>query len=124
MTATALAYILSAVILVSGVLALYGALPRPAGQRALRWLVAGLLASPVANAAPAIYHCELDGRVSYQDTPCEIDATTLRVMPILKPPPEVPLEPAAVAAPPPGVVPPAGREHQPFVVATNQTRSK
>lgn len=103
-----LLYALLAIIAVSALVAFNGAQPRTSGRRALRWLLAGLAVSPVVNALPAIYQCELNGRVTYQGTPCEIDAITIRVMPILTPPPEVnrpaafpQVEPAVVAVPVP-----------------------
>ena len=107
MTTTVLYSLLISLTAMSAFLALYWALPRAGGQRALRWLLAGLLVSPVANAVPAIFQCELDGRTSYQDTPCELEAMTIRVMPILKPPPEsIPVVPAVVATPPVSAVTP------------------
>ena len=88
-------------------LAVYHRLPRASARRALRYLLASMLASPVAIAAVAIHQCDLDGRTSYQDSPCAAEATTIRVIPILKPTLEtIPAEPAAALAPPSSSSPP------------------
>ena len=99
-----LPYLLFAITAMSAMLAVYHGLPRASARRALRWLLAGMLASPVANAAIAIYQCDLNGRTSYQDIPCDAEATTIRVMPILKPTEESVA--AAGAALPDGSSPP------------------